>query len=273
MAQGNTFVKELKTVDEELSRVGGSTQLVAERATAPAVIGDSGASLFERLARDPGVDPDKLERLMALWERTEAMRAESAFNVAMSKAQDELRPVSADAENPQTRSKYASYAALDRAVRPVYAKHGFALSFDTADSPLPEHIRVVCYVTQSGCKRTYRVDMPSDGKGAKGGDVMTKTHAAGAALSYGQRYLLKLIFNIAVGEDRDGNKPKVESSLPVPVRFDDWWDDMQATAANGLNALKKAFNESKPEYRIYLTKTRGPAWELLKSKAAKVVTK
>jgi hypothetical protein len=49
--------------------------------------------------------------------------------------------------------------------------------------------------------------MPSDGKGAKGGDVMTKTHATGAAESYGMRYLLKMIFNIAIGEeDNDGNK-------------------------------------------------------------------
>ncbi|MCK1282098.1 ERF family protein, partial [Bradyrhizobium sp. 61] len=28
---------------------------------------------------------------------------------------------------------------------------------------------------------------------------------AGAAMTYGQRYLLKMIFNIAIGDDRDGN--------------------------------------------------------------------
>jgi ERF superfamily protein len=49
--------------------------------------------------------------------------------------------------------------------------------------------------------------MPADGKGAKGGDVMTKTHATGSALTYGRRYLLALIFNLAIGElqDDDGN--------------------------------------------------------------------
>ena len=37
---------------------------------------------------------------------------------------------------------------------------------------------------------------------------MTKTHASGAAQQYGMRYLLKAIFNVAVGEDdRDGNDP------------------------------------------------------------------
>jgi hypothetical protein len=50
--------------------------------------------------------------------------------------------------------------------------------------------------------------MPTDGKGAKGGDVMTKTHAAGAGMQYGMRYLLKGIFNVAIGEeDKDGNDP------------------------------------------------------------------
>ena len=48
--------------------------------------------------------------------------------------------------------------------------------------------------------------MPADGKGAKGGNVMSLTHATGAAAGYGMRYLLKMIFNIAIGEeDTDGN--------------------------------------------------------------------
>ena len=67
-------------------------------------------------------------------------------------------------------------------------------------------VRVLCYVSRGGHTRTYQIDMPADGKGAKGGDVMTKTHATGAAASYGMRYLLKMIFNVAVGEsDDDGN--------------------------------------------------------------------
>jgi hypothetical protein len=41
--------------------------------------------------------------------------------------------------------------------------------------------------------------------GSKGNDVMTKTHAVGAAVTYGRRYLLTMIFNIAIGDDTDGN--------------------------------------------------------------------
>ncbi len=166
-------------------------------------------SMIDRASRDPSVDLDKLERLMRMRRDMMAEQAERAFNVAMKAAQAEMRPIEANATNTQTRSKYATYDQLDRALRPIYTKHGFSLSFDEADSPKPEHIRVVCYVAHDdGHTRTYRKDMPADGKGAKGGDVMTKTHAAGAAASYGARYLLKGIFNVAIGEDdRDGNVP------------------------------------------------------------------
>ena len=46
---------------------------------------------------------------------------------------------------------------------------------------------------------------------------MTKTHAAGSALTYGQRYLLKMIFNIAIGSDDDGNAASPRATrVPSP---------------------------------------------------------
>jgi hypothetical protein len=48
--------------------------------------------------------------------------------------------------------------------------------------------------------------MPSDGKGAKGGGVMSRTHATGAAITYGKRYLKNMIFDLRFDEtDDDGN--------------------------------------------------------------------
>lgn len=163
-------------------------------------------ALVERAARDPGVDVDKMERLLAMAERMNAKKAEAEYDNAMNLAQSEMRPVARDSENPQTRSRYASYGALDNAVRPIYTAHGFSLSFGTR-SPCVDVVTVTCRVShRAGHTERVEVNMPADGKGAKGGDVMTRTHATGSALSYGQRYLLKLIFNIAIGEyDDDGN--------------------------------------------------------------------
>lgn len=165
--------------------------------------------IIERAARDPNVDLDKMERLMAMRERELNRSAEKAFNEAMKAAQAEMRTIGADANNSQTKSRYATYAKLDSVLRPIYTRHGFSVSFDEDDSPKPDHIRCLAYVAhEAGFTRTYRKDMPADGKGAKGGDVMTKTHATGAAAAYGMRYLLKGIFNVAVGEeDTDGNRP------------------------------------------------------------------
>ena len=159
---------------------------------------------------------DVIERLAALQEKALARDAEIEFNDSLNRVQQQIKRVAPDLDNPQTRSKYASYAAIDRKIRPIYSEQGFSLSFDTADCPRADHIRVICYVSKAGHTRRYQMDMASDGKGAKGNDVMSKTHAEGAAMSYGMRYLVKAIFNIAVGEDDDdGNLTNGELSEKI----------------------------------------------------------
>lgn len=161
-------------------------------------------NLISRAASDPNCDIDKMERLLKMHGDMESRVREQEFNVAMREAQNKMRSVVRDSDNSQTHSKYASYAALDRMARPVYTAAGFALSFDSGDNAPPDCVRVVCYVSHiGGFTRRYHADMPADGKGAKGGDVMTKTHAAGSAFTYGQRYLLKMIFNLATSDKSD----------------------------------------------------------------------
>lgn len=246
-----------------------------DRETATAIVpATNPLTVIERFASDPNIDVTKLEKLIEMQERILMQQARQEFNRALSAAQNEMQPIAADAENPQTRSRYASYAQLDRALRPIYTRYGFGLSFDTADSPKEEHVRVVCYATHNaGWGRDYHVDMPADGKGAKGGDVMTKTHAAGAAMSYGMRYLLKMIFNVAVGEeDTDGNGPRVTQQKPtaIPAGYDEWLADMASAADEGWPKLSKAFSASKPEYRKHVTGPDKAKWTALRAKAEKV---
>jgi hypothetical protein len=179
-------------------------------------------ALVERATRDQTVDVEKMERLLVMAERLQAKKAESEYDQAMNAAQGEMGPVARDSDNPQTRSRYASYGALDRAVRPIYAAHGFSLSFGTRATG-PDRVTITCRVShRAGHTERVEIEMPADGKGAKGGDVQTKTHATGSAVSYGMRYLLKMIFNIAVGEyDDDGNaaggKAGRGGSRPAPA--------------------------------------------------------
>lgn len=159
-----------------------------------------------RLAIDKGAPIETIERLVALQEKMLARQAEIEFNEALNRVQSKITRVAPDLQNSQTNSKYASYAAIDRVIRPIYSEEGFSLSFSEEDCPKAEHVRIVCFVSKGAYTRQYRKDMPADGKGAKGGDVMTKTHAAAAADSYAKRYLVKDIFNVAIGQDdTDGN--------------------------------------------------------------------
>lgn len=226
-------------------------------------------ALFERLALDPNASVEKIERLMALFERTESRRSEMAFNTAMAEAQKAMRPVAADAWNPSTKSRYASYEALDTALRPTYTANGFGLSFNTEPCPVAEHVRVVCKVTHNGGhSERYALDLPADGKGAKGGDVMTKTHATGSALTYGMRYLLKMIFNVAVGEgDDDGNG--AGRTDQGPPGFADWFETLKGISMQGTTALNKAFNDAKPEVKTFLVNEYREQWAELKRVAAK----
>jgi hypothetical protein len=162
---------------------------------------------LERLATNPNVPVETIERLLAVQERILGKQAEDEFNTAMSSAQSEMGRISADATNPQTKSKYATYGKLDKVLRPIYTKHGFALSFGEDDSPKGDHIRVVCWVThRGGYTRQYHRDMPIVTTGIQGNAMMTQTHGNASAQSYAQRYLLKGIFNVAIGEeDNDGN--------------------------------------------------------------------
>lgn len=166
--------------------------------------GTSILHVIERAARDPEINIEKMERLLEMQRQITQASAEADFNAAMSAAQSEMGRVSADALNPQTSSHYASYAQIDKYLRPIYTKHGFALSFDEAESPKAEHIRVLCHVShRAGFTRTYHRDMPVTTTGLKGNANMTLTHANASGQSYARRYLVLGIFNVAVGEDDD----------------------------------------------------------------------
>lgn len=148
---------------------------------------------------------DVIERMAALQREERAQESEIDFNDALNRIQEKIKRIAPDLENPQKHSKYASYAAIDRVIRPIYSAEGMSLSFTHADCPKPDHIRVICRCALRGHKELYQVDWPVDTKGPKGEPVMTATQATGASDSYAKRYLVKDIFNIAIGElDTDG---------------------------------------------------------------------
>lgn len=177
--------------------------LVIKDADGPATMLD----IIRRAAADPNIDVDKMERLLAMQERVLMRNAEAEFNAAMSLAQGEMPRVQRDAKNPSTNSTYTRLETLNKEAVPIYTKHGFSLSFGTADCPVPGYFRITCIVSRGGYSRPYQCDLPLDDTGAKGNQSKTKMHGAGSTFSYGRRYLTLLIFNISLtNEDDDGNQ-------------------------------------------------------------------
>src|SRR6266404_3054873 len=78
--------------------------------------------------KDPAIDVNKLDMLLRMQREIIADNARVEFNAAMNAAQSEIQPVARTAENTQTKSWYAKLEAVDAAIRPIYLRHGFALS-------------------------------------------------------------------------------------------------------------------------------------------------
>lgn len=166
---------------------------------------------IERMTRDPSVDVDKLERLLAMAERMRAREAETEFNAAMRACQAEMPLIFRDATNGHTKKKYATLESVNSKVTPIASKHGFALTFGTADSSLEKHIRITCRVAHVGGHSIDRFfDLPVDIAGAK-----SATQASGSTVTYGRRYLILLIFNLSL-TDQDNDGMPTPGDAPQP---------------------------------------------------------
>jgi hypothetical protein len=154
-----------------------------------------------------------MERLMSMYQSEVTRLAEGEFNRAMQSVQRAMPPIVRDSTNPSTNSKYVKLEKIQEILNPLLIDNQFTLSFGTDKSELADHYGVTAIVTHNaedkriGCfSRQYRCDVPADVLGAKGNPNKTKTHGFGSSLSYGERYLVKLIFNLRlIGEDDDGN--------------------------------------------------------------------
>lgn len=157
-------------------------------------------------ASDPSVDVTKMERLWVIAKEAQATQAKREYADAMKAVQSELPKIVRDRENKQTNSSYATLDNIIRQIAPIYTKHGFSLSFDSADTSLEKCIRVVCTVMHSGGHtERFQYDQPIDDAGIQGAINKTQTHARGSAMTYGRRYLTLMVFNINTGFDDDGN--------------------------------------------------------------------
>ncbi|MBI1493435.1 ERF family protein [Halocynthiibacter styelae] len=208
---------------------------------------DPMVSMIERIAVDPDADLDKLERMLVMKERLDKETARKAFNAAFSDCQAQIPQVLRNRSNNQTHSRYADLAAIEAAITPVITSHGLSVRFYPTRSDIEGHMGVDCVVSHAqGHNEEYHADVPADGKGLRGNDNKTATHAFGSTMSYGRRYLLCMIFNIATADDNDGNNQK---AMATAINEDQFRHLRDALEASGMPEVKfhTAFNCADPE--------------------------
>lgn len=210
----------------------------------PAILNADASSIMAiitRAATDPQVDVEKIERLSALYERMTARNAEQAFNTAMKAAQAEMPRIVRDAKNSTTNSRYARLETVSREMDPVIHRHGFSLSFGTADCPLPNHYRVTCLAShEGGHSRNYHADVPADTTGMKGTQNKTMTHGFGSTMSYGRRYLKLMIFDVALVNEDDDARAATSGDVVSPDQVMKLREHLEAKGAPLAGFLKWA---------------------------------
>lgn len=181
--------------------------------------------LFERLARDPAVDVDKLERLMAMNERMLERQAQAEFANALADMQNDL-PVVQERGNANGRYRYALWEDINSAIKPLLKKHGFSLSFRT---DFTDGIAVTGVLThRNGHSESTTIKLPADPSGNK-----NAVQAVASSVSYGKRYTAGALLNLtSTDEDDDGAEagatPRMtdQHALEIEARANEYSADM-----------------------------------------------
>jgi len=153
-----------------------------------------------------GATPETLERMMSLQERYEAAQAKAAFNGAIAAAKAEITPIvktrTAGFESQRTGTRteyqYEDLAAIATAVDPILARHGLGYRYSAKTGDMA--VSVTCILFHShGHSEETTLTAGLDNSGSK-----NPIQSLGSALSYLQRYTLKLILGLAAAKDDDG---------------------------------------------------------------------
>jgi hypothetical protein len=174
--------------------------------TGDVIAADAAALLrvLDRAAADPNSDLERLDRLATLYERMVAREAERKFNAALVKLQPKLPVLDEHGEicgpDGAVRATYATWEDTVEATRPILARHGFSLTFRPG-RPAGGGLSVTGVLRhEAGHKEVAELELPADTSGDK-----NPVQAVGSTMSYGQRYVARMLLNlISRGEDDDG---------------------------------------------------------------------
>ena len=164
------------------------------------------------LASDPSFDVEKLEKLAELQAKEAHRQDEKEFSQDFANMQAEIPLVMEDGAGDG--SKYATLEKIVATTRPILQKYGFSTSFETETTLTGERnvttksgdsvitagfVRVKAVLRHcTGVTTSTELLVPFDFSGSK---KTNSAQAMGSAVSYGKRYTLASLLNIATADD------------------------------------------------------------------------
>lgn len=177
--------------------MGAVTAIEQNSVAVQQVAENSLLAVISRVATDPNCDLDKMERLLNMQERVMAKQSEQAFNAAMAAMQAEIPSIAERGTGHNI--KYATLEDIVDTVRPIMHKYGFAVSFRVAQAA-PQITVTGVLMHKDGHREETSMMLAADTSGSK-----NAVQAIGSSVSYGKRYVLSALLNIATrGEDDNG---------------------------------------------------------------------
>ena len=179
----------------------GTEGQIVERIERTAPAEAFGEFLMRALA-DPNIPADKLEIIAKMRREVLTDQAREAFQEHFAAFSAELPQVEKDGwvELGQGKGRYpfTTIEGMDVVLRPLLAKHGFAISFSSVDNK--EGVTVTGTLSGWGWERSSTYTLPPDA-----GPGRNALQARGSSRRYAKRYITDDLCNVVrKGKDNDG---------------------------------------------------------------------
>ena len=175
-------------------------------------------SMIERVAMDPELPIERLTALMDMRERQMEKEAEQVFNQAFAAAMAEMSDVPKSGKNTHSKKTYSTLDDLIRTTRPVLARHGLSLNWQTAAEGGEYKVTAIVRHAMGHSIQTTLTGARDNGK------QMNALQGGGSTETYLKRYTGFSILGLSSGEEIEDDgcgssaQQKVDAAQYIALR-------------------------------------------------------
>jgi hypothetical protein len=195
------------------------------------------AAVLMQMLANPDIPADKMEVVMRMRREVLGDQAREAFMEHFAALSAELPQVERDGTvelvkdgRVMGRYSFTTIENMDVILRPLLAKHGFAISFASVDNK--ESITITGTLSGWGWERTSTYTLPPDA-----GPGRNQLQARGSSRRYAKRYIVDDLCNV-VRKGKDDDARGAMEALIDATQIKELVGLLKATASDEANFLK-----------------------------------